>query len=87
MNMNTNYHNYDKFPFIKAQGKAFSGYEEIKNEISKSNERVIVFDCYPIVDVKAIVNGIGDMFDCIFLQRHLCLLRRGINGENAGKPY
>lgn len=64
--MNTKYHNYDKFPVIKAEGKVFSGYEEIKKEIIKSDERVIVFDCYPIVNVKAIVSGIGDLFDRIF---------------------
>ncbi|MGN1444614.1 MAG: class I mannose-6-phosphate isomerase [Acutalibacteraceae bacterium] len=64
--MNTGYHNYDKYPFIKAQGKAYSGYESIKALINRSNERIIVLDCYPVVDVKSIVNGIGELFDEIF---------------------
>lgn len=64
--MNTKYHNYDKYPSIHADGEIFSGYEQIKDVIKSSNERVVVFDCYPIVDIKSIVNGIGDLFDKIF---------------------
>ncbi|MGN1328096.1 MAG: class I mannose-6-phosphate isomerase [Eubacterium sp.] len=63
--MNTKYHNYDKYPFIEAPGKAYAGYENIKNAIKSSDERIIVLDCYPIVDIKSIVNGIGDLFDKI----------------------
>ncbi|MGN0532316.1 MAG: class I mannose-6-phosphate isomerase [Eubacterium sp.] len=64
--MNTGYNNYDKYPCIKAQGKAYSGYEQIKNLIKNSDEQIVVFDCYPVVDIKSIVNGIGDLFDEIF---------------------
>ncbi|MGN0526655.1 MAG: class I mannose-6-phosphate isomerase [Acutalibacteraceae bacterium] len=64
--MNTGYHNYEKYPFIKAHGKAYCGYESIKNLIKNSEERVIVFDCYPVVDIKNIVDGIGELFNEIF---------------------
>lgn len=64
--MNTKYRNYDKYPCIKAEGKAYSGYEQIKNLINDSDERIIVFDCYPVVDIKSITHGIGDLFDEIF---------------------
>ncbi|MGN1349331.1 MAG: class I mannose-6-phosphate isomerase [Acutalibacteraceae bacterium] len=64
--MNTGYHNYDKYPFIKAQGKAYQGYEQIKSLIRSSEERVVVLDCYPVVDVKSIVDGIGELFDEVF---------------------
>lgn len=64
--MNTGYHNYDKYPCIKAQGKAYEGYDQIRELIEKSEERIIVFDCYPVVDIKNIVNGIGDLFDEIY---------------------
>ncbi|MGN0486860.1 MAG: class I mannose-6-phosphate isomerase [Acutalibacteraceae bacterium] len=64
--MNTIYRNYDKFPYIKVEGKAYAGFEEIKALIQNSQERIFVFDCYPIVDVKSIVKGIGELFDEIF---------------------
>lgn len=64
--MNTGYQNYEKYPFIRAIGKARQGYGEIRDLIESSNERIIVFDCYPIVDIKSIVNGLGDLFDEIF---------------------
>lgn len=64
--MNTKYHNYDKYPFIKAQGKIYEGYEQIREKINSSKEKIIVFDCYPVVDIESIVSGIGDLFDEIF---------------------
>lgn len=64
--MNTGYHNYDKYPFIKVTGKAYQGYGDIRNLIEDSNERIIVFDCYPVVDIKSIVNSLGDLFAEIF---------------------
>lgn len=59
--------NYDKFPFMEADGKAYSGYDEIL-EVINSNEngnRVTVFDCYPVVDVDSILSAIGNKFDNI----------------------
>lgn len=64
--MNKGYNNYDKYPFIKAKGKAYQGYDEIRNLIESSQERIIVLDCYPIVDIKSIVDGLGNLFDEIF---------------------
>ncbi len=64
--MSIGYRNYDKYPFVKAEGKAYSGYEQIKSLIMSSDERIFVFDCYPVVDIKSIVDSIGDLFDEIF---------------------
>lgn len=64
--MHMNYQNYDKFPFIKVDGKACSGFPKIRNVLAESGERVTVLDCYPIIDVKSLVNGFGDLFDRIF---------------------
>ncbi|MGN0554865.1 MAG: hypothetical protein ACI4LI_03090, partial [Candidatus Fimenecus sp.] len=64
--MHTNYQNYDKFPFIKVDGKAYSGFSEIRNVLAESGEHITVLDCYPIVDVKSLVDGFGDLFDRIF---------------------
>lgn len=64
--MKTKYGNYDKFPSIRAEGEIFCGYGQIRERIQDSSERVVVFDCYPVVDVKSIVNGIGDLFEEIF---------------------
>lgn len=64
--MNKGYNNYDKYPFIKAKGKAYQGYDEIRILIESSKERIIVLDCYPIVDIKSIVDGLGNLFDEIF---------------------
>lgn len=64
--MQTTYHNYDKFPYIKAEGKVFSGFEAIKQVIVENNEKITVLDCYPIVDVPALVNGFDGFFDHVF---------------------
>ena len=64
--MSIGYRNYDKYPFVKAEGKAYSGYEQIKSLIMSSDEKIFVFDCYPVVDIKSIVDSIGDLFDEIF---------------------
>lgn len=39
--MNKGYNNYDKYPFIKAKGKAYQGYDEIRNLIESSQERIV----------------------------------------------
>lgn len=64
--INAGYHNYDKAPFIKAQGHAWKGFAQIRQQIQNSKERIIVFDCYPVVDVKSLVDGVGSLFDKIF---------------------
>lgn len=59
--------NYDKYPFLEVEGKAYSGYEEILNAVNPdvNGNKVVVFDCYPVVDVESIVSAIGDKFDNI----------------------
>lgn len=59
--------NYDKYPFMEVEGRAYSGYEEILNAVNpdENGNRVVVFDCYPVVDVDSIISAIGDKFDNI----------------------
>lgn len=64
--MNTKYANYDKFPFIKATGNAYSGFAEIREALENSDARVTIVDCYPVVDVKSLAEGLGDLFDHVF---------------------
>lgn len=61
------FNNYDKYPFIEVEGRAYSGYEEILTVIDpeKSGAKVTVLDCYPIVDAREILNKIGDKFDTV----------------------
>lgn len=59
--------NYDKFPSMAVDGKAYNGYDEILEaiKIDKNNNRVVVMDCYPIVDVESIISSIGGNFDLV----------------------
>lgn len=59
--------NYDKFPCKSVEGTAFKGKEAIIKIIENSDDETVVVECYPGVDVNALINGIGFLFDDIIL--------------------
>lgn len=65
--MRNKYNNYDKYPNIKVDRDASSGYEELKQIILKKNPSVVVMDCYPQVDVQEIIDNVGELFDTVFV--------------------
>lgn len=65
--MNTNYRNYDKFPTISASGQIFDGYDAIRKMIADSPARVVVLDCYPVVDRDELIRHLGSLFAHIFV--------------------
>lgn len=59
---------YDKYPEVKVKGYdncAWQGYDQItavlKDRLQPSAKNVVVVDCYPGVDVKAVVEGLSEL--------------------------
>lgn len=67
--INRRYGNYDKYPEIKAEGTAFSGYDEVKKELCDrlSGKGILILDCYPGVYEKELIDNIGKLFDNVFV--------------------
>lgn len=64
--MHSKYLNYDSCPMIDSSGRAFNGYDEIGCYIKSLHVETVVMDCYPVVDVKALVANFGSQFDHIY---------------------
>lgn len=64
--MENKYSNYNQFPVIEASGLARCGYDEIAGYIEGTGAKTVVMDCYPVVDVKAIVRCLETLFDVVY---------------------
>lgn len=65
--MKRGYDNYDKFPCIKVNAKAYSGFFQIRDFIKNNTTDTVVIDCYPEVDSSLIRKNIEDLFDFVAL--------------------
>lgn len=59
--------NYDKYPSISVDRNAFEGFENLRKILKNTKDRVTIFDCYPIVDTKSLLDNIKDLYDIVIL--------------------